>query len=57
MTLRRTLSKLLSAFFRPAPIVVQHYHIRRTDLQQRMDLKHAEMARQIGFPLKDRLNG
>lgn len=48
---------ILSIFRRRRPVVVNHYHVRTTDLQRRRDLKHAEMARQIGFPWKDRLNG
>lgn len=51
-------ARLFAALFRRRPIVVvNHYHKRMTDLQKRQDLKHAQMARQIGFPWKDRLNG
>lgn len=51
--------RLLAALFRRRPIVVQHYHVRRTDLAQLRDLKHAELAKSLGRTWKrsDRLNG
>lgn len=40
---------------RPVPVIINHYHTRRiTDLQQRRDLKHVELARELGRTWKDR---
>jgi hypothetical protein len=40
--------------FRRRPIIVQTYSVRRTDLAQLRDLKHAELARSLGRTWKDR---
>lgn len=54
--IRRFIRSLLRR--RPVPVIVQTYRVQRTDLAQLRDLKHAELARELGRPLRgDRLNG
>ena len=50
----KRLIRLLSAFFRPAPVVVHTYSVKRTDLQLTRDLKHVELAKELGRTWKDR---
>jgi len=45
---------LLSLFRRRPIVVVQTYSVKRTDLQLTRDLKHVELAKELGRTWKDR---
>lgn len=45
---------LLSLFRRRQVVVVHTYSVKRTDLAQLRDLKHVELARELGRTWKDR---
>lgn len=42
----------LRSLFRRRPIVVQTFHVKRTDLQQLREKTHAQLARELGMPFR-----
>lgn len=40
--------KLLRNIFKPRPILIPHYHVKRTDWQRKKDAKGEQLARECG---------